>query len=51
MFNRMCIRAGIRIQRNRIKNQGKVEEYEQKALQAAVDVEKYLDVLEEKLDR
>lgn len=51
LFNRMCIRAGIRIQRNRIKNQGKVEEYEQKALQAAVDVEKYLDVLEEKLDR
>lgn len=47
LFNRMCIRAGIQIQKNRIAGQRETGKYEKEILKSAKDIEKYLDALEE----
>lgn len=49
LFNRMCIRAGIQIQKKRIARRGEIGEYEKEVLKSAEDVENYLDMMEERL--
>lgn len=51
LFNRMCIRAGIQIQKNRIASRRETHKYEKEVLKSAKDVEKYLDALEERLKK
>ena len=46
LFNRMCIKAGIEIQRNRINKKERVDNNSQEVLKAADAIEEYLEKLE-----